>query len=151
MSTRFGFSKALRRSIAGCAALLSIAGGMGCDSEASNAAPKVEKHPVSGKVTLADGKPLTKGRIVLVPQSEGAAAASGEIGPDGAFQLSSVTAGDGAAAGTYRAWIDWDQAGSIGKGGKLDLPFPKKFANEDTSKLTVTIDANTADLPITLK
>lgn len=144
-------SAAIARLFAACS-LIGAAAGMGCGPDAgANSAPSVSKHPVSGKVTLADGKPLTKGRVVLVPKSEGAVAASGPITAEGTFQLSSVTEGDGAAAGTYLVWIDWDQQGSIGKGGKLSLPFPKKFANEDTSKLEVTIKDDTADLPITLK
>jgi hypothetical protein len=61
-----------------------------------------------GKVSTADGKPLPGGIITLVPVIDGGSAnqASGEIKPDGTFELDSGGGNAGAVPGKYRARIE---------------------------------------------
>jgi len=58
--------------------------------------------PVEGKV-LYRGKPLEFGSVIFQP--EVGPAATGTIGPDGTFRLSTYTDGDGAVIGKHRVRI----------------------------------------------
>lgn len=58
--------------------------------------------PVSGRVEV-DGKPLTTGGIMVVP--DGGRAASGAIGSDGRFTLSTFREGDGAIKGRHKVEV----------------------------------------------
>ena len=68
---RLGFFGLLFGFLAGCGGLVS--------SEAT-------VYPVTGKVLLADGKPLTTGRVEFIPV-KGGMPASGDVGADGSFSL----------------------------------------------------------------
>jgi hypothetical protein len=113
--------------------------------------PNVATHPVKGKILLGDGKPLTGGRVYLVPEELTALQAQGDIGPDGTFALATLQPGDGAAPGTYKVRIE---------PAAVDVTAPKaakapkiaaRYTDEDSSGLVVTIDANTSELePIKL-
>jgi hypothetical protein len=59
--------------------------------------------PVSGKVTF-DGKPVTAGTIMFWPNS-GEAVASGQLGPDGSYRLTTHPNAEGAVPGVYRVTI----------------------------------------------
>lgn len=59
-------------------------------------------NSVRGTVRLADGSPVSTGRILFTSAKS---SASGTIGQDGSYQLGSIRAGDGAAAGTYAVAI----------------------------------------------
>src|SRR6478752_10675518 len=58
--------------------------------------------PVSGKVTYR-GKAVPTGTVMFVP-SEGPAA-TGEIGSDGSYKLTTFSPGDGAVIGTHKVTI----------------------------------------------
>lgn len=58
--------------------------------------------PVSGRVEV-DGKPLTSGGILVVPD-EGRAA-SGVLGPNGQFTLSTFREGDGVVRGRHKVEV----------------------------------------------
>jgi hypothetical protein len=58
--------------------------------------------PVEGVVTYL-GKPVPNGTVVFVPES--GPSATGEIGPDGRYQLTTFTKGDGAVPGPHRVMI----------------------------------------------
>lgn len=114
--------------------------------------PNVATYKVDGQVLLADGKPLTTGHVTFVPtQTEGAALpASGEIGADGRFSLTTRAPGDGAAVGDYRVRIDVPPTPT--PRGKSNRPFPQKYTDIDNTDIAVSIKAgsNTLD-PFVLK
>ncbi len=97
-------------------------------------------YPVKGKVLLADGKPLRSGRVVFV-SSATALSYMGRIGDDGGFELKQ---GDrvGAPAGDYKVRVEVDETSLPKSRGKSsNLPFPPRYRDEDTSKLTATVKA----------
>jgi hypothetical protein len=63
-------------------------------------------YPAQGKVTFKDGTPLTAGWVVFESVTPGAkVGARGNIQPDGTFQLSTFSEGDGALEGSYRVAV----------------------------------------------
>jgi hypothetical protein len=101
--------------------------------------------PVSGFVTI-DGQPLTYGHIQVIPT--GWRPASGRIGGDGRFTLTTTTSGDGCVVGTHPVAI---LAGESLTPETMKWHAPKKYADIQTSNLTVTITGPTNDLKIELK
>ena len=69
----------------------------GCDN--SNALPSLKVFQVTGKVLLADGKPLDGGWITFVPRGDLPVTPSAVIQPDGTFSISTGGSGEGGAAG----------------------------------------------------
>jgi hypothetical protein len=110
---------------------------VGCDN-----GPKIV--PVSG-VVLIDGKPLTKGTVQVMPS--GHRAASGTIGPDGRFTLTTTKDGDGCVIGTHPVRVVGNE-----NVGPSDIRWlaPKKYSSPDESGLKITIDGPTSDLKIEL-
>lgn len=78
--------------LSGCCAL----GLVGCGSGGPGT------YPVSGRVTFADGSPLTKGVVVFASPSGNA---RGSLDEEGRYVLGTVTTTDGAAAGSYRIFL----------------------------------------------
>lgn len=81
-----------------------VAGFLGCNDAPKEPAPAT--YPVNGKLKTRAGTPVDNGVIQLVATSGEPKTASGEIQPDGAFELSVMT-GDGqkfvgAEEGEYR-------------------------------------------------
>ncbi len=100
--------------------------------------------PVSGTV-LIDGKPLTKGSIMVIPQGE--RPSGGSIGPDGRFTLSCYELNDGVVPGTHFVTI---QATDHISERETRWLTPKKYGDPNTSGLQVTIQEPTDDLKIEL-
>ena len=90
--------------------------------------------PVSGQV-LIDGEPLTKGTVRVIPQ--GSRASRGNIGEDGRFVLNCYEAGDGVVVGTHSVAISANEP--IGDSG-MKWHAPKKYANQRTSGLEITVE-----------
>lgn len=103
-----------------------------------------KRVPVSGQV-LIDGKPLDHGFIRVVPL--GARPASGRIGPDGRFHLTTFEPGDGAVLGTHSVSVT---AGEALSDTATRWHAPKKYSNTQTSGLTVTINGPTDSLIVEL-
>jgi hypothetical protein len=61
-------------------------------------------HPVTGTVTLK-GEPVDGATVVFVPVTKGVASAAGVTDEEGAYELTTFTAGDGAQAGEYRVKV----------------------------------------------
>jgi hypothetical protein len=79
-------------------ALLLLPAGCGGDQ------PRV--YQAGGKVTLPDGTPLAGARVEFQPTDNlHLISASGEVQPDGTFELTTFSAGDGAVAGEYRVAV----------------------------------------------
>lgn len=104
---------------------------------------------VSGVVTF-DGKPLTKGNVQFTPDgSKGTRGpmATGAIGPDGRFTLTTTTSGDGAPVGFYRVTVNcWDEGAPFDpKNPKPPTParslIPERYTDDNASGLTAEVKA----------
>lgn len=108
------------------------------------------KHPatalVKGKVLL-NGQPLTLGSVGTVPAA--GRGAHGVIQPDGSFELQTYAARDGALIGTHKvAVVAYDSSG--GKGPESEygkLLVPKRYANYETSGLTIDVKEGEVNTP----
>jgi hypothetical protein len=144
-------------------AAAALAAAAGCGSG------RPELAPVSGRVTYG-GKPVTSGRIHFWPQ-EGPKA-SGRIGEDGTFELTTYEPGDGAVLGKHTVTIEATVVHESGpqprsmeeeiemfgdpdaaplEPARIEHLVPEKYSKRDTSGLEreVTRDGNefTFDLP----
>jgi hypothetical protein len=75
-----------------------LAAAPGCGGGTSTA----NTHAVSGKVTGPDGSPLAGGMVSFDGIGAKGHKATGDIGPDGSYSLSTSEPGDGAPEGEYR-------------------------------------------------
>lgn len=103
---------------------------------------------------MADGKPLTTGSVLFVGVTTNISVAA-PIGSEGAFEFT----GDkpGLPAGEYRIAIllegrQSNQAKSSRSRPKDNLPFPARYLDEDASKLTANVkaDSSSNDFTFTL-
>ena len=100
----------------------------------------LETAPVSGKVTYR-GKAVPTGTVMFVPNA--GPAATGEIGTDGSYKLTTYSAGDGAVLGTHKVTITALQ----GMGDALPEQrnatppplVPVKYLSGETSGLTADV------------
>jgi hypothetical protein len=106
------------------------------------------KYPVRGKVTLEDGTPLTRGMVVF-ESLDGTQGARGMIQPDGRYELSSASAGDGVRPGRYRVLVSALDLTDVPDEQKT-LPFDVKYTRFQTSGLEVEVKARKNDVPIEL-
>lgn len=91
-----------------------------------------DTHPVNGKVTGPDGSPLSGGMVSFDGVGAKGHKATGEIGPDGSYTLSTLEPGDGAPEGEYNITVADPQG---------------KPLKADPGKATVTADKeNTIDI-----
>ena len=127
------------RFTAGAALAAATVALVGC----GDAAPKIV--PVSGTV-LIDGQPLSYGYVQVLPT--GWRPASGRLGGDGRFTLTTKVNGDGCAVGTHAVAILSSESLSP---ETTKWHAPKEYADAKTSGLTVTITGPTDDLKIELK
>jgi hypothetical protein len=127
------------RLTAGAALVAVVVGLAGC----GDGGPKIV--PVSGVVTI-DGQPLSYGHVQVIPA--GWRPASGRIGADGRFTLTTTVSGDGCAVGTHPVAV---LAGESLTPETMKWHAPQKYADIKTSNLTVTITGPTDDLKIELK
>jgi hypothetical protein len=101
-------------------------------------------YPVSGKITLKDGAPLTNG-IVQFQSAE--YTGSGSVDANGNYTLSGTGEGDGVPAGTYKVLL---LSTAIGGGyDKPDEPEKRvvhsKYESADTTDLTVKVGPDGSD------
>jgi hypothetical protein len=124
-----------------CLALLS-----GCGSKLP------ETAPVVGKVTM-NGKPVSSGTIMFCPEK--GRAATGQIGPDGTYSLTTFKPGDGALLGKHRVTIESVSGTRIQsfqelekldreQGGQTPITavkwlVPKGYSQFDTTPLTAEV------------
>jgi hypothetical protein len=115
-----------------------------------NTTPPPKVYPVKGKVLLAGGEPVSGGIITFHPENRLGHEASGEIGTDGSFQLTTIVKGDGALPGSYTVSVNPNF-----KDGRISrVPasrVPPKFGAPETSGLTAEVAAKDNDLKIELK
>lgn len=108
----------------------------------------------SGTVTY-QGKPLEKGTITFI--SDTGHLATGELQPDGTYELTTFEAGDGAVVGHHRVKIVADTAdpnlmpgSSPGYKPPKEL-IPKKYADAQTSGLEATVGEESKPIDFTLQ
>src|SRR5262245_54721186 len=106
---------------------------------------------VRGTVTY-QGKPVPNGTVTFVPAA--GPHATGEIGPDGSYTLTTVRAGDGAVPGAYKVVIValQDMAGRLPE-DRTPLPppiVPTKYTSIATTDLTAEVreGENTIDFAL---
>jgi hypothetical protein len=118
--------------LAVCCALVVVSG---CGRKGA-----METAPVSGKVTYR-GKALPTGTIMFVP-AEGPAA-TGEIGADGSYKLTTYQSGDGAVIGAHKVTITALQGmGNALPEQRSATPpplVPAKYLSDSTSGLTAEV------------
>ena len=122
----------------------------GCGSKSAHP----ETVPVHGKVTYK-GQPVAKGTITF--QSDGGQAATGEIQPDGAYQLSTFSERDGALPGHHKVMIiadDSDPTQMPGSSPGYKTPkalVPKKYETFEKSGLEANVTKDKPDIDFELK
>ena len=135
--------------VSGLAFVALAAGLTGCGDGAGAAGPR---YAVTGRVLLADGKPLTTGRVTFVGKDGLIPPASGAIGPDGRFSLTTRDSDDGAVAGDYKVRIEPTAAAEVKPKARRTPCIPLKYIDEDSSGLVVTVRAEANQLdPTRLK
>ena len=107
-------------------------------------------HPVRGTVTLEDGTPVTRGLVIFERVDGGPpVTARGDIQPDGRYELSTETPGDGVPAGRYRVSINPLDTSDVPDEMKV-LPFDVKYLNQKTSGLDFEVKSGANEFPIRL-
>jgi hypothetical protein len=93
-------------------------------------------YPVRGKVTFADGKPVSEGMVVFESKSqENPITARGELRADGSYELSTYQPGDGTLPGKYRALVvPKSDPNAVDKASKPP-PFAPRYTDFRTSGL----------------
>jgi hypothetical protein len=113
----------------------------GCTT--STGSPAQGLVPVKGKVTYK-GQPLTKGVVEFEPRGSGRLA-TGKIGSDGTFVLSTFRDGDGAVAGHHRVSI-------TGTGTKATKELvPVKYVSAMSSGLGAEVSPERTEFNFDLK
>jgi hypothetical protein len=153
-------------------AMLSLVSTTGCSR--GDGRPKT--YPVTGTVTLG-GTPVDGATVIFVPKSppqpgtQGPQAATGVTDAAGKYTLGTFAKGDGAVPGEYLVKVfkyptPPQSNGSSGGGSEAEyVPpeegapspavaknlLPEKYANEQTSGLSFTVEAksNTFDIQLT--
>lgn len=133
-----GSRKPWRKGAALASALLVSALVAGCGDG------RPERVPVSGRV-LIDGQPLTEGYLRVHPPSN--RAATGQIGSDGRFTLTTYERGDGCVPGQHPITVT---ASKFINPQTVRWFAPKKYASGATSGLTIDITGPTDDAVVNL-
>jgi hypothetical protein len=118
-------------------ATINVAGG--CSKKGG-----METAPVSGKVTYR-GKAVPTGTVMFVPGD--GPAATGEIGSDGSYKLTTFSPGDGAVIGTHKVTITALQGfGNALPEQRSATPpplVPAKYLSGETSGLVAEVKPKT--------
>jgi len=131
---------------AGCllAALLLLSGGCGRSGE-----PRT--YPVRGKVTYK-GRAVPHGTVTFFPAS--GQAATGEIKPDGTYELTTFRRGDGAVAGEHKVVIvaldDTSARLPEQRSGTPPAIIPDKYTSIATTDLRGTVQEGDNTIDFTL-
>lgn len=140
-----GWQRMVGHGLAGLGVALCLVGVLGCGKSALP--PRAR---VTGQVTL-DGKPLTSGTILFVPdtaQGTSGPPAIGFIDPQGRYELTTDrdSFGDGAVLGRHKVSIE--ARDSVEPGAVSQSLVPPVYANPETSGLVAEVQAgrvNTID------
>ncbi len=122
---------------------------VGCD-EAPEPSNRLVTIPVKGIVRM-DGKPLANARIVLHPvdEREGIPRPVGTSDVNGAFELRTYEAGDGAPEGNYRATISCRGPFQGKEEDRDELApelVPSRYTSVHSSGITVSVSGTSVEL-----
>jgi hypothetical protein len=120
----------LRHFLRWCLSFTAAVGISGCGEGTSWSAPKA--YPVTGKVLLPDGNPLTSGNVVFVA-TRSTVSSLAKIENDGSFTL------NGLPEGEYKVRLEVGASSHAKKGSP---PFPSKYLDEDGSDLAATVTSD---------
>jgi hypothetical protein len=112
-------------------------------------------YPVKGQVVYKDGSDvsvLAKGHVLFSPDSPEMEKISprGEIQPDGSFEMSTYTSGDGVKPGKYRVMVTPPIFLASSKTPRPAL-LDERFGSFDTSGLEITVTAPLENYTITVE
>lgn len=107
-------------------------------------------HPVSGQLVYPDGSPVTEleGGTVIFEGADASGkgySASGAIGADGRFTLTTEKPGDGAVAGANRVMVQPQVLAPDKPPRRVILP---KYDSAETSGLTVEVKPGPNDVKL---
>lgn len=111
----------------------------GCSGDGPNMVP------VKGVVTFKD-KPMGQINVMFVPAEAKGMIAQGTSDENGKFSLQTLTPGDGAMLGSYKIAFKFisdtipDMPGFAGGVKPEPSPIPLKYADENKSGFTATVD-----------
>jgi hypothetical protein len=118
----------------------------GCDKT-------IRRYPVHGSV-LVDGKPVENAMVIFCPVGGSEEVQKqrpfGFTGPDGKFELTTLSRADGSPAGEYKILIQWPEVKGTGPGGKPILGDDRlhgRYMNLEKTELKASIKDGPADLP----
>ena len=116
--------------------------------------PKPKTAPVSG-VASYKGKPLPRGEVVFVSQA-GGPTATGPIGPDGKYTLTTFKPGDGAVLGPHKVMVmAFDEEPKAKNpdlaGSHPNTMIPEKYNDYNKSGLTADVKAEPNTIHLELK
>jgi hypothetical protein len=103
--------------------------------------PPPQTFPVSGKVLLANGQPLSTGWVVLHPKTPPGNEAMGAVQKDGTFVLGTFGKDDGALPGRYVVTVGPPPGIPGGANTAARAGIPKRYWEAGTSPLTVEVKA----------
>jgi hypothetical protein len=112
-------------------------------------------YPVQGKVLL-NGEPICMGLIELTPVTTGEGSrATGVVDAKGEFALNTYSNAepDGAAPGEYKVAVKTFNSteGGVIPAGVTPTKIPQRYADSDSSGLTVEITEDNGELTLTLE
>jgi hypothetical protein len=115
----------------------------GCSSDPTR------PYPVHGKVVLENGQPAADlaGGLVTFSSSEMQTSSTGEIGPDGTFELSTRKKGDGALPGTYEVSVSPSEPEERGERRTTRAHRPPQYVC-DQPRVTVQPKTNEVKLAV---
>ena len=107
----------------------------------------VKTHPVSGKITYADGTPMPGGgQIAVTPvDKEAKFSARGEIKGDGTFRLSTFSENDGVPEGKYKVVIVPTPPPNPNRPPPDWPPLHKKYIRYERTDLEYTVTSGRND------
>lgn len=121
---------------------------VGCGSAKPLPAPTTV--PVSGKILLASGSPLTGGRVMFKPKDPAMQEATSDVGPDGSFALTTFTNKDGALPGEYVVVVELVSYKS-GSAQPVRAQVSRKYLDAKTSDLVVTVKVGEGPMTLQMK
>jgi hypothetical protein len=115
--------------------------------------PLAQTVPVKGKVVLADGRPVTAGRVLFSAKGPdmGGVEPFGDLKKDGTFVLTTQKLNDGAVVGRYVVSIQLVDHNHPNAKAITSSSVPTKYRDSATSDLVVEVRPGDNDLTLTLK
>lgn len=109
------------------------------------------RYPVRGSVRYADGSPVIEGTVIAEGEVDGKLVSlQANIESDGTFAMGSMTPGEGAFPGSYRALIMPVALGDSELAAGKKPSVSGKYAKFETSGISFEVTRGTNNLEITV-